>query len=227
MVMIKLKPLMESQSERPDPSLDRYLLDNAVESVSEYLYHGTPFDGLVDMLVHGIHGVEHGEVAEYDAFSTSINSNILHFFSEGDGETGLQFKAENIKVIVLDNIMSKLVSELGGSGISHEVDDAQFEEFCARFKVPVGSYKHAPYLPYGYLTSLGVDAFMYDYVWKHLQRMGGVGGSMMQDETEICFIGKGIPKLDSMISEIYVDGQDFQKKLPALRAIKKKMYDKS
>ena len=68
---------------------------------------------------------------------------------------------------------------------------------------------------------------MYDYVWKHLQRRGGVGWSMRQDEAEICFIGKGIPKLDNMISEIYVDGQDFQKKLPALRAIKKKMYDKS
>ena len=229
--MIKLKPLVEMNKygDQPSPLLKKYLLENKVVEITEYLYHGSPFDGLVQMLVRGIGGQEHGEVAEYESFSTSLNSEILHYFSEGDGETGLQFKVDNAKVIVLDDIMTFLVTQLPGSGMSAEVDDEQkFEEFCQRFNIPVGSHRHGPYLPYGYLSSLGVDAFVYDYTWAYLQRYSGYrGASAARDEHEICFIGKGIPKLDKLITTIYVDGEEFDKKLPALRAIKKKMHDKA
>lgn len=219
---------MNKYGDWPSPSLKDHLLKTAVVSVSEYLYHGSPFDGLVDMLVRGIHGVEHGEVAEYESFSTSINSNILHYFSDGDGETGLQFTVKDVKVIVLDDIMTYLVTQLAGSGFDPQVDDeAKFEEFCEKFDIPIGTHRHVPCLPYDYLSSLGVDAFVYDYTWKYMQRFGGSGASMAQDEAEICFIGKGIQKLNNFITEIYVDGEAFDKKLPALRAIKKKMHDKA
>jgi hypothetical protein len=224
--MIKLKPLTEGgkYGEWPSPLLKDYLLENAVVSMSDYLYHGSPFDGLVEMLVRGISGTEHGEVAEYDSFSTSLNSDILHFFSEGDGDTGLQFKVENIKVIVLDDIMSFLVTQLPGSGMDLKVDDeAKFEAFCQKFDIPVGSHRHVPCLPYGYLSSLGVDAFMFDYTWKRY----GSGHIPHNDESEVCFIGKNILKLNKMISGIWVDGEEFGGKLPALRAIKKKMHDKT
>ena len=223
--MIKLKPLMEGQEQWPDPSLKQYLLENGVISLSDYLYHGTPFDGLVSMLVRGIWGTEHGEVAEYESFSTSLNSNILHFFSEGDGDTGVQFKVENAKVIVLDDMMSFLVTQLPGSGMDLKVDDEEkFKEFCKRFNIPIGNYKHRPYLPYDYLKSLGVDAFTFDYVWRNQQRGGNHNHN---DESEICFIGEGITKLNKIISTIYVNGDEFDKKLPALRAIKKKINDKT
>lgn len=226
--MIKIRPLInESQDQRPDKSLDKYLLENAVSELSEWLYHGSPFIGLTDMLVHGIHGTEHGEVAEYDTLSTSLNPEVLHLFSEGDRETGLQFTVKNARVIVLDDIMTFLVTQLPGSGMDAEVDEQKLEEFCQRFNVPVGSYRHGPYLPYGYLSSLGVDAFAYDYTWKYWQRFGGNrGASMTNDEHEICFIGKGIPLLQKSITAIYVDGEEFDKKLPALKAIRKKIHDK-
>jgi len=224
--MIKMKPLteMNKYGDWPSPLLKDYLLENAVVSVSDYLYHGSPFDGLVSMLVRGIHGTEHGEVAEYDSFSTSLNSNILHFFSEGDGDTGLQFKADNIKVIVLDDMMSFLVTQLQGSGLSLEIDDEEkFEEFCEKFDIPIGTYRHEPYLPYGYLSSLGVDAFTFDYVWGRYNS----GHIPNNDESEICFLGKNISKLNKMIAGIYVDGEEFEEKLPALRAIKRIMRDKA
>jgi len=223
--MIKLKPLMETSKygDQPSPLLKKYLLENKVSELTEYLYHGSPFDGLVNMLVRGIYGTEHGEVAEYESLSTSPNSEILHYFSEGDGETGLQFHVKNAKVIVLDDIMTYLVTQLPGSGFSAEVDDEQkFEEFCQQFDIPVGSYRHVPHLPYGYLSSLGVDAFMYDYAWRRYQH----GNIPHNDESEVCFIGKGIQILEKSISLIYVDGEEFDEKLPALRAIKKKMHDK-
>ena len=192
--------------------------------MSEYLYHGSPFDGLVSMLVRGISGTEHGEVAEYESFSTSLNSEMLHFFSEGNGETGLSFKAENIKVVVLDDMMTYLVTQLAGSGFDAQVEDEQkFEEFCQKFDIPIGTHRHEPCLPYGYLSSLGVDAFTFDYVWKRY----GSGHMHRNDESEICFIGKSIPKLNKMIHGIWVDGEEFDKKLPALRAIKRKMHDKA
>jgi hypothetical protein len=225
--MIKLKPLteMNKYGDQPSPLLKKYLLENKVVSISEYLYHGSPFDGLVQMLVRGISGQEHGEVAEYQSFSTSINSDILHYFSEGDGETGVQFKVENANVIVLDDIMTFLVTQLPGSGFSAEVDDEEkFEKFCQQFEIPIGTHRHEPCLPYGYLSSLGVDAFVFDYTWKRMQ--SGFGSSH-NDESEICFIGKGISKLDKLITTIYVDGEEFDKKLPALRAIKRKIHDKA
>lgn len=226
--MIKLRPLTEMMNkfgDQPSPLLKKYLLENKVVEISEYLYHGSPFDGLVSMLVRGIGGQKHGEVAEYESFSTSLNSEILHYFSEGDGETGLQFQVKSAKVIVLDDIMTYLVTQLPGSGMSAEVDDEQkFEEFCQQFDIPVGSYRHVPHLPYGYLSSLGVDAFVYDYTWRRMQN--GFGSSH-NDESEICFIRHGIPLLQESITNIYVDGEEFEKKLPALRAIRRKMHDKA
>ena len=97
--MIKLKEELERQW--PDKSLDKFLLENKVESLSDYLYHGSPLDGVISMLVKGIWGQEHNEVAEHEAFSTSLNSEVLHMFSENEGASGLVFEVENINVIVL------------------------------------------------------------------------------------------------------------------------------
>src|SRR5271169_4386266 len=123
--MIKLKPLMEMNKygDQPSPLLKKYLLENKVEELTEYLYHGSPFDGLVDMLVHGFHGTEHGEVAEYESISTSLNSEMLHHFSEGNGMTGLQFHVKNAKIIILDDIMTYLVTQEAGSGFDAEIED--------------------------------------------------------------------------------------------------------
>lgn len=215
---------MNKYGDQPSPLLKQYLLENKVSELTEYLYHGSPFNGLVDMLVHGFHGTEHGEVAEYDTISTSLNSEILHFFSEGCGETGLQFQVKNVKVVILDEIMTYLVTQEPGSGMDAEItDEAKFEEFCKQFEVPIGGRRRGPYLPYGYLSSLGVDAFVYDYAWGRYQH----GNIPHNDESEICFIEKGIQILEKSITAIYVDGEEFDKKLPALKAIKKKMHDKA
>jgi hypothetical protein len=161
------------------------------------------------MLTQGISGTEHGEVAEYETISTSINSEVLRLFSEGDGETGLQFKVENIKLIIVDKIIHKLITVLPGSGMDVEVDDDELTEFCEKYKIPFtrGEY----YLPYDYLSSLGVDAFVFDYTWQRFKRgYGAYGGD--NDESEICFIGKGIKKLDHSIEIIYVDGESYDLK---------------
>ena len=73
-----------------------------------------------------------------------------------------------------------------------------------------------------------MDAFAFDYTWKYWSDWGGGrGSSAARDEHEICFIGKGIQTLEKSISGIYVDGEEFEEKLPALRAIKRKMRDKA
>lgn len=211
---------MNKYGDQPSPLLKKYLLDNKVSELTEYLYHGSPFDGLVQMLVQGISGTGHGEVAEYESISTSLNSEMLHHFSDGNGETGLQFHVKNAKVVILDDIMTFLVTQLPGSGLDAQVEDEQkFEDFCVQFDIPIGS--HGPYLPYGYLSSLGVDAFTFDYTWAGMKQGFGVSHN---DEREICFIGKGIEMLEKNITSIYVDGEEFNKKLPALRAIRKKMH---
>ena len=228
--MIKLMPLteMNKYGDQPSPLLKKYLLENKVGELTEYVYHGSPFEGLIDMLVRGISGTEHGEVAEYESLSTSLNSEMLFHFSEGNGETGLQFKVKNAKVVILDEIMTYLVTQYPGSGMDAEItDEPKFEAFCQQFDIPIGTHRHVPCLPYGYLSSLGVDAFAFDYTWKYWSDFGGSrGSSAARDEHEICFIGKGIQTLQNSISLIYVDGEEFNKKLPALRAIKKKMHDK-
>ena len=228
--MIKLKPLteMNKYGDQPSPLLKKYLFENKVQELTEYLYHGSPFDGLVNMLVHGLSGTEHGEVAEYDSISTSLNSEMLFHFSEGSGTTGLQFNVKNAKVIILDDIMTYLVTQEPGSGFDAEVDEGKLDNFVTQFDIPIGTHRHVPYLPYGYLSSLGVDAFAFDYTWKYWSDFGGSrGSSAARDEHEICFIGKGIRTLEKSISLIYLDGEEFDKKLLALRAIRKKMHERS
>lgn len=207
--MIKLKSLLKEEHAKgqPDPLLGAFILQNKVITLSDWLYHGSPYEGLKSMLVDGISGTEHGEVAEYDTISTSVNSEVLNYFSEGEGTTGLQFEVKNAKVVVLDNILTYLVTQLPGSGFSAEIDNEdEFKEFCRKFKIPTDNWKHTPYLPYGYLSSLGVDAFMFDYVWNNYQR----GHMPFRDESEVCFIGnKGMSVLNKSMTGIWVDGTEY------------------
>jgi hypothetical protein len=215
-----LKEMLEDT--RPSPALDKLIRDTRMVDFSDWVYHGSPLEGLKDMLIHGIHGDQHGEVAEYDAFSTSINSDIMHYFSEGEGVTGIGFKVQNVKLVVLDDILTKLVTALPGSGFDAEVDDEEaFEEFCLKYRVPPTRYHRSEYaLPWNYLSSIGADAFCYDYVWKRYQR----GHQEFRDESEICFIGNNaINKLNHQISSIWVDDNEYDDKVAAIKAIEIKL----
>jgi transposase len=124
-----------------------------------------------------------------------------------NGTTGLSFKLNDVKIIILDDILTYLVTRLPGSGMSVDVDEQQLEEYCERFNIPVGGYSRGPYLPYNYLTSLGVDAFVYEYVWNSLR---GHRNLQHNDEAEIGFIGRGIEKLNRAIYTIYLDGNEYE-----------------
>jgi hypothetical protein len=223
--MIKLRSLIREDNHKsmPDSSLANYILQNKVVTISDWLYHGSPYEGLQSMLVKGIWGVEHREVAEYDTISTSINSEVLDYFSEKEGTTGLQFKIDNAKVVVLDEILIYLVTQLPGSGFDAQIEDeVKFEDFCEKFHIPSDNRKGTPYLPYNYLSSLGVDAFTFDYVWNNYKR----GRMPFRDESEFCFIGKqGMELLNRTISDIWVDGIEFDlsHKKEALLAIQRKI----
>jgi hypothetical protein len=221
---IKLKSLLESHGKSmPSPELGTWILENQTVTISDWLYHGTPMVGLRDMLVNGIYGTEHGEVAEHDTLSTSINSEMLSMFSERDGTTGLQFKVQNAKIVVLDDILTYLVTQLPGSGISAEIDDEEnFEKFCEEFNIPADNWMRTPYLPYNYLSSLGVDGFMYDYVYNSLNRGTTMGH---RDESEIAFAGNGLKKLNDSVDSIWIDGNeyDISDKAEALKELESRL----
>lgn len=223
MGIINLKQLLESSEKQlPSPKLESFINKHYVIDFSDWVYHGTPLTGLKEMLTNGIYGTGHGEVAEYDAFSTSLNSEMLAM-SDGDGETGLQFKVKNAKIVVLDDILTYLVTQLPGSGMTVEIDDEErFEKFVRAFKIPTDNWKKTPYLPYNYLSSLGVDAFMYDYVYK---RWSKGHSTPMRDESEICFIGKGFDLLNKSVTGIYVNGNKYElpEKEEALRDIEARL----
>jgi hypothetical protein len=204
--MIKLKSLIRESVQLPDSSLAQYLLSNKVHTFENWLYHGTPLDGLKLMLVHGISGTQHGEIADYETFSTSVNSQVLELFSESNGETGLQFYVKDVSVLVLDDIVHYLSIEESGSGMEVEVDEELLENFCQKFNIRPNRWgKYS--LPYGYLSSLGVDAVCYDYVWKNIDRQRY---NPRNEENEVCFLKKGIEKLNSCIAEIWVDGNTYK-----------------
>lgn len=221
--MIKLKSLLkESRLSFPeDKSLNKFLLENKVVNFSDWLYHGTPLAGLKSMLVDGIYGTQHGEVAEYESFSTSVNSEVISLFSEMEGETGLQFDVKNIKLLIVEDILHHLLIQLPGSGMEVDVNDDKLKEFCEKYKIPHDD-REGFYLPYGYLSSLGIDAFIFDYTWKKVS----IGHSVpVRDESEVCFVGSGIQKLNSFIKTIYVydTSYDITEKDVALAEIEKRL----
>lgn len=204
--MIKLKSLIESSLQSPSPELASYILKNHTIQFSDTVYHGSPLSGIQEILKHGIYGTQHGEVSEYDTFSTSLNSEMLYLFSESQSATGLEFKISNINVVVLNDTLAYLATRLAGSGISFDIDDEEeFSEFVKIYNIPIDGRGRA-YFPYDYLSSLGVDAWMYEYVYKQWDR--GLP-SRARDESEVCFIGKGIPKLNDSIISIYIDGEEY------------------
>lgn len=217
--MIKLKQILfeEIYSQRPNKSLDLYLLKNRLQKFDGTLYHGSPMEGLKQIILNGINGTEHGEIAEYSTFSTSINDQVLRLFSDGDGVTGVQFDVSGINLIVIDDFIHKLMIELQGSGMEVDVNEKEFIAFCKQYQVPQNS-RGEYYLPYGYLTSLGVDAFIFDYTWKKIKNGHGASHN---DESEIAFVGDGIKKLNNMVDCLWVDGStyDINEKQQALEAI--------
>ena len=221
--MIKLRKILNEHfsNQRPDPSLDAFLKENKVHKFTGYLYHGSPMEGLKGMLTSKIWGQEHGEIAEYSTFSTSANSEILHFFSEGEGETGLSFHVKDANILVLDDIIHFLAGQLSGAGTTSDVDEEELKQFCERYKVAhnkgwgIANY----FLPYDYISSLGVDGFVFDYTWQRLRK--GMVQMPRNDESEICFVGDGIDRLNNEIFSIWVDGQEFEptQKAEAIKAI--------
>lgn len=219
--MIKLKHLLTEweHDKRPSSLLDSFILKNHVQIFNGTVYHGSPPDGLKSIITEGIRGTEHGEIAEYETFSTSVNSGVLNLFSEGHGRTGIECEVQGIKVVVLDSFLHKLMCELPGSGMEVDVDEEAFKEFCSKYAVPHGAWNRDEYfLPYNYLSSLGVDAFSFDYVWKQISHDITPPHN---DESEIAFIGAGIRKLNSMAETIWVNGHTFsiKEKARALEAI--------
>lgn len=205
---------------RPDASLDEMIRSEKMVSFTGITYHGTSLVGLDGMIRHGIYGQQHGEIAEYDAFSTSLNSNVFSFFSEGDGETGLTFNIQQANIVVLDDILTYLLTSLPGSGIDADVDEEKLELFVEKYLIPSKDWgSHNAYLPYDYLSSIGADGFVYDYTWKIFLRNSGNLGN---DESEICFIGNYINRLNSMIEYITIKGSDYEtsEKLVALEKMK-------
>jgi hypothetical protein len=214
--MIKLSSLLESTGAGPHPKLAQYLLKHRTDTFSGTLFHGTPLYGLKQMLVNGIYGTEHGELSEDNTFSTSLNDEVLTMFSEGDGTTGLEFEVKDIKVLILDDLIAHFAIAARGSGMEVDVDEVKAAKFAKAFKLPLDRFSNEPIFPYNYLSSLGVDAVAYDYVWKRIQRGRG---SFDRDESEICFLGHGIKKLNHFIADIYVNGHGFMDKAEALQAI--------
>lgn len=220
--MIKLTKLINEGSRdiRPSPELDKMLIRTKVHPFSGYVFHGSPLDGLKSILTSRIIGVEHGEIAEYDTFSTSVNDEVLRLFSDGNGYTGLSFDVKNARLLIVDDILHKLLIVLPGSGMDVDVDPTELEKFAIQYKLPMDRGEF--YLPYDYISSLGVDGFVFDYTWKRIE----AGHSMrLRDEHEICFVGRGIDKLNNEISEIYVNDESFDanQKAEAIEAIEKEL----
>lgn len=216
---MKLKRLLIeiNHKQLPDKSLGHFLLNHKVHPFSGTLYHGSPMEGLKEMLSAEIYGQEHNEIAEYESFSTSINPDVLRLFSEGHGNTGLEFNVKNVKLLVIDDMLHHLLIALPGSGMEIEVGEEEMENFARQYNIPYSDH-YGYYLPYNYVSSLGVDGFVFEYTWKKISS-GHWGGD--RDENEIGFVGNGISTLQKSIDAIHVEGESFSinEKSEALIAI--------
>lgn len=207
---MKYKDFYQHLTESTQPVWDSsklisYLMENKVNSYSGILYHGTPKDGLLSMLKEGLWGTQHGEISEYNTLSTSINENVLNLFADHDKGTGVEFTVKDKKILVLDEILSHLATRSGGSGIEFDFDEDEYEEFCREYSIPKNNRDY--YLPYNFFSDMGtVDCIVYDYTWKMIHGRGYQGGN---DETEICFVGNGIDKINKDITGIYIDWDEY------------------
>ena len=131
-------------------------------------------------------------------------------------------KVENAKILVVEDIIHNLILVLRGSGMDVDVDEEELEQFANQYRLPYS--RGRAYLPHDYISSLGVDGFVFEYAWKR-HNGGYYGGD--RDESEVAFVGKGLKKLNQSISGIWVDGKEYDitDKRAAMRDIKKHLRE--
>jgi hypothetical protein len=203
--------LFEAKSKKKK-SFKKYLIDEWVYNISGTVYHGSPACGLESILTEGIYGKEHGEVSEYNTFSTSFNAEVLRMFSDGDGYMGVSFNVKNAKILVMNDLIAELATAEVGSGLSFDNDEEEMNELVDEYDIPKNRRGNHS-LPFGYISDLGVDGFMYEYVHKKML----FGSFDTRDESELCFLGNGIARLDKIMESIIIENDEYNPKDPSER----------
>ena len=165
------------------------------------LYHGTPLEGAISMAVEGIWPPEHNEL-QASLLSTSINDNVLKLFADGEKSTGFDFDASFDKVVVLDDIHYALAAADSGDFLPDLLEsNPGMEERLKQL---------------GYATRWGevgmsegellevfptVDAFI----------LPGFDNPHYNAEAEMAVTEQGCKKLETMIGNVYIRGNEFEK----------------
>ena len=170
-----------------------------VAPFNDYLFHGTPLDGLLDMIRDGISPNDHSEL-NIPALSTSINSEVLVMFSDGEKQTGLIFNAHFNKVVTLDDTHYCLAAYEAGDFIDDLMEKNPGLE--ARLR-QIGYVQHdgSVGMSEGELAGLfpDADAFI----------LPGFDNPHVRAEAEMAVTELGCKKLEHMIEYIYIRDHEF------------------
>lgn len=168
-----------------------------------YLYHGSPLDGMIDIVRYGLHPVPHNELGS-ELLSVSINDNVLHLFSDGEGNCGFAFDAKFDKVLVIDDFHYALAAWQSGGDFWADVlaqnPEAEQMAEALGYKVHGGDYG----MWEGELTDNlppGTDAII----------LPGFDSRHHNAEAEMGVTELGCSKLMNFIDYVYVRGEEYGK----------------
>lgn len=181
-------------------------------TIDDSVYHGTALHNLCSILKTGLYGNKHGELNENNTVSTSINSEMIHHFSDGHN-TGLEYNLSGCKVFILPEWLRAILDTESGARTYDEHEEDDLITHCIAYGLP---FKHSVYdneiiLPTDFLE----DNLPKDYVGI-IYGNTATGKYNIRDEAEIAIIGHGVEVLNDNLLCVYVDQHYFHDKDEAL-----------
>lgn len=176
-------------------------------TINDSVYHGTALHSLYSILKTGLYGNKHGELNENNTVSTSVNSEMIHHFSDGHN-TGLEYDLSGRRAFILPEWLRAILDTESGARTYDEHEEGDLIAHCITYKLPFKrSYDNEIVLPTNFLE----DYLPKDYVG--IIYGNTVSGNYgIRDEAEIAIIGHGIETLNKNLSCIYVDRHCFYDK---------------
>lgn len=189
-----------------------------VREVTQAVYHGSPLDGMVDIMrAERLYPQGHAELPDDEFLSVSINDNVLRLFADGEPHLTGFCSTPKLRVAHLDTFHNAVATWRGGCRTVEDIEVKWAERLGyidRRYEPDMGGSDLRQLLRSRECHGL---AFNYLKWCQHMQFHTGA----WNDEAEIALTEHGCDEVWRNLYTLYVGGEEYDNLHEGWRAVAK------